>query len=678
MLRDDFQFPGERPRKGGTRDTSRQGLLRTHARALAVAQMKMRGAGAGRRGARPRSALSASDCALPAVLDLINAAYAQVHDLRKGPFGCADQVLEWFDEDGDGRVSASEFVEKMNVRVPGGVGGVGGSKASATSASAGRHRRGGDNDFRLEARLTHMRRVIEAAREDLVRAIEGGASTTAIAARRPRRWRWWQRRIVLADVAKALNTFVETFAHLGHARLVNHRFLELSECAARFPAAALVTRAGVRALDLLRAQIEEDAATLICRWYKRGRSSSGGGGSDGSAAFSSRDDGGTDFWSMTLRKMTEKGRLRARARARKEMRARAREREEHEKRRATEQVQAFFRSKLAERCRKEGASGQGEADEGDGGGAGAGHASLDEEAGDVDEDLLRLHESPFELHRRKMREAQDMRAKAAQERQKMDVKRFMESPFVHDFLGYRRCKRPQLADFWSGPGGSSAGAADVVVAGKAAAAAAETEHQVEAAQGAAEQENTGNAETNGVAGEYSASPRIPNALAKRPAPQRPWTSQGRSSSSSSSSSGSSGSNGNGFRNRGSSSRSSRGTSINQSRPKRPATATGGGGGRGGVRAGDGGGGGTIRFRKKEQLQVYSRPMSSVKRQRVLRASKASRVSGGGGMSMIYVSNKLKEKKAVLRMPTPRQNDNNNSGGTRNLRLLPNGFESLGL
>ena len=79
-------------------------------------------------------------------------------------------------------------------------------------------------------------------------------------------------------------------------------------------------------------------------------------------------------------------------------------------------------------------------------------------------------------------------------------------------------------------------------------------------------------------------------------------------------------------------------------------------------------------------------MSSVKRQRLLRASKASsRVSGGGGMSMVYVSNKLKEKKAVLRMPTPhvravtaaQNNYKNSAGGTRDLRLLPNGFESLG-
>ena len=53
------------------------------------------------------------NCALPEVLDLINSTYAQVHNLRTGPFTRADQILEWFDEDGDGRVSASEFAEKM-------------------------------------------------------------------------------------------------------------------------------------------------------------------------------------------------------------------------------------------------------------------------------------------------------------------------------------------------------------------------------------------------------------------------------------------------------------------------------------------------------------------------------------------------------------------------------------
>ena len=34
---------------------------------------------------------------------------------------------------------------------------------------------------------------------------------------------------------------------------------------------------------------------------------------------------------------------------------------------------------------------------------------------------------------------------------KRDIKRFMEDPFVHGFLGYRQSQAPVLADFWNGP-----------------------------------------------------------------------------------------------------------------------------------------------------------------------------------------------------------------------------------
>ena len=224
-LADDFQFPGESPRRTAILATSRTGLLRTHARALAMGQ---REGGGARRGARPRSALSERDCSLPGVLALVNRVYAAVHGLRRGPFARGDQVVEWFDEDGDGKVSASEFAVKMRVRIP--------SDWRGGSSSAARVRR--DNDFRVEARLSQTRRVIEVARDGLMRALEGRANTKRGGSTGT---------IVLSEVAKALKVFVDTFSHLGHQRLINHRFLEVSECISRFPASALVTRAGVRA-----------------------------------------------------------------------------------------------------------------------------------------------------------------------------------------------------------------------------------------------------------------------------------------------------------------------------------------------------------------------------------------------------------------------------------------------
>ena len=611
MLRDDFQFPG-------AIDTSRRGLLRVHARALARA-------GGGRGGA-----LTEENCALPEVLDLINSTYAQVHNLRTGPFTRADQILEWFDEDGDGRVSASEFAEKMKVRVPGKAGG-----SKVIFGRAGRHR--SDNDFRVEARLAQTRRVVEAARSDLIHSLEGGAGANAIASRT----------IVLSDVARALKAFVDTFAHLGHARLVNHRFLELSECTARLPASALVSRAGVRALDLLRAQIEEDAATLISRWSRRVLSGGASAGSNGSTLSSGA--GGADFWSATLRKMTEMGRLAARQRARKEMRARARAREETEKRRATEKMQAFFRTKLAARQQKQGEDGK----EGGGGGEGVmASVSLDEE------NEHEGRESMFDSHRRKMREAQGARARETLKRQRLEVKRFMEDPFVHGFLGYRRSKRPQLADFWSGPAASS-GIENASIGGIEEVSACKSTESAEAG----------------------------SESSRRPIPQRPWTSQGRYNGSGGSRRNQDGRgsdvvsegvrlSGGGGRGRG------RGVSVNQSRPTRPATAAGRGrGDGGGVRS-------SLCFRKKKQLQLYSRPMLSVKRQRVMRASKAGRANNDEGMSMVYVSQKLRNKETVLRMPSPRSSvpagirasgtkSSASSGTTRNLRLLPNGFESLG-
>ena len=66
----------------------------------------------GRR-ARP----SREDCSLPGVLALVNGVYAAVR-LAERPARCGDQVVEWFDEDGDGKVSASEFAVKMRVRIP--------------------------------------------------------------------------------------------------------------------------------------------------------------------------------------------------------------------------------------------------------------------------------------------------------------------------------------------------------------------------------------------------------------------------------------------------------------------------------------------------------------------------------------------------------------------------------
>ena len=220
-----FSSPGESPRRKGILDTSRKGLLRTHARS---------GDGAAGRwkrtpGARPRSP-SPRGCA-PGVLALVNRVYAAVHGLRRGPFARGDQVVEWFDEDGDGKVSASEFAVKMRVRIP--------SDWRGGSSSAARVRR--DNDFRVVARLSQTRRVIEVARDGLMRALEGRANT-----KRGRS----TGTIVLSEVAKALKVFVDTFSHLGHQRLINHRFLEVSECISRFPASALVTRAGVRALDI--------------------------------------------------------------------------------------------------------------------------------------------------------------------------------------------------------------------------------------------------------------------------------------------------------------------------------------------------------------------------------------------------------------------------------------------
>ena len=144
--------------------------------------------------------------------------------------------------------------------------------------------------------------------------------------------------IVLSEVAKALKVFVDTFSHLGHQDSSTTGFLRCQNASRDFQLQRSSPGQGCER-SALRAQIEEDAATLICRWYKRG-------------GITSEKRNGADFWSQTLRRMTERERLRAKARARKDMQTRQREREDREKRRATEQVQAFFRSKLALRGSK--------------------------------------------------------------------------------------------------------------------------------------------------------------------------------------------------------------------------------------------------------------------------------------------------------------------------------------
>ena len=215
-LANDFQFPG---RARGGRNTGHQPegtAADSRARSGDGAAGRWGHAGSARP-ARPSPEIARSPG---------SSLWSQLR-LRRGPFARGDQVIEWFDEDGDGKVSASEFAVKMRVRIP--------SDWRGGSSSAARVRR--DNDFRVEARLSQTRRVIEVARDGLMRALEGRANTKRGSSTGT---------IVLSEVAKALKVFVDTFSHLGHQRLINHRFLEVSECISRFPASALVTRAGVQ------------------------------------------------------------------------------------------------------------------------------------------------------------------------------------------------------------------------------------------------------------------------------------------------------------------------------------------------------------------------------------------------------------------------------------------------
>ena len=123
-------------------------------------------------------------------------------------------------------------------------------------------------------------------------------------------------------------------------------------------------------------------------------------------------------------------------------------------------------------------------------------------------DIVTRPESLFDAHRRKMREAKHLRMQEVAERRKRDIKRFMEDPFVHGFLGYRQSQAPVLADFWNGPSGKVP-SVDLRESGTRG--------------GDTQKENCGAAESKDTLSQTS------KAVGKSRRPQRPWTSQGRRS-----------------------------------------------------------------------------------------------------------------------------------------------------
>ena len=562
-----FHFPTSNSKAEATLDTSKKGLLRTHARALSLSQ---------RKGQKiSTSGLSESDCKLALVLRLVNETYASIHRLKRGPFLSAMQVMEWFDEDGDGVVSAGEFVKRMNIRMP------------SCNASNEKNALRIKNDFSLKKRLAHTRQLVRSVRDNLMDALEGNGHRTDT--------------IILSHVRKALKAFVDAFDHLGHERLINHRFLELSECIVRFPMSALITRSGYRALDLMRSQVEDDAATLIARWYKtRGtpRRKSGSG---------------SVFWSKMLRRMTERERMQAKLRARREMSSRALEKANNQKLKATRRLQTFFRAELAKNRRLL-ESGDNTENKSLEAGSSTGIPNIHHDAAKQAEDNV------FDAHKHKLLINTSTSARMTREKREKELKRYMRDPFVHGFLGYRNPRAPVLSDF-------SGGCEKISVRAK------QDETNVRKEIEPRREDKFYKCDRSSIR------PAMLANRSNRLVPKRPWTSRGRRASIS-------------LRERG-----------NENRPIRPSSAM--------VQGHRDEALGMCerlhlsKFKKKEkQLRVYTQPISSVKRQRLMRAkaksnSKSISVCGGSvadvtnvsKSSMMYVSACVAENKSVLlRMP----------------------------
>ncbi len=495
----DFAFPSTGADGRHTVDTAPPALRALHARWCARCRAP---------GRQQRPTLSASDIARPDVLALFNATYNRVHGLTGGGvFVRAGQVVAHFDEDGDGAVSASEFADRMLVRALDGDGNPLTAPPAARGA-AGPPKRNNKNgtpkprthsqNFSAARRLAHTRRVVESSRGELVDALAGRDLGVV-------------GRVSVAHVRRALNSVVKCFDHLGHQRLINMRFHELQEVLARVPSSSLVSRSGIAAVMAVREQLEQDAATLIARWHKGGY---------GGSARSSGGDGG-DFWTRTLRQMTERDRLGARARARDELRQRASARQLDEQHSSAKSIQSLFRGRAARkrRLREERAEEERERREAEA-----------EAQRDAEERRRRAAEEraadPFAQHRAAVR--QETRLDAA--KRKAELEKYLRDPFVTDFLSYREPKQPSLSDFWTG-GASGA----VASSGSTTLEDPEQPQQEEEEAGRAHQA-TGEADTAALAGDEEvqailsgggSSILMPPTAAPPPA-QRPWTSQGMS------------------------------------------------------------------------------------------------------------------------------------------------------